>query len=400
MESSPATLETKRSTLIRTGQGILDRAIRESRALRPAEDLDLSGIEDKIGDIDRTLDRFTHFNRNQGDGAMTFVRCAMALAAQRGDLEAAARHATLRQQPDVVRALNASIATGGGFAIPQGWAGEVISQLRPLVAVRRLNPVIVPAPNGNLTWPRIGAGATVGYVPEGSVPVTQPAFQALNLMARKTAALVPVSNSFLRYASPAGEFIVRQDIIAATAAIEDFNFLRGDGTVNTPRGVRNWAPAANLIPSTGSTYEEISEDLASVEYALTGANVPMTSPGWVLNPRTAATLRNLRNATTSVRLFPEMLKGELNGFPFATSNNQTLASDGTTEILLADFGQVVISEYGLILDVARSGGTYTDADNNVIQAFQQDQSLIRVISAADIGLRHDAAVAVITGVTY
>jgi HK97 family phage major capsid protein len=126
----------------------------------------------------------------------------------------------------------------------------------------------------------------------------------------------------------------------------------------------------------------------------------MAKPGWVLSPRTAAALRSLRNATSSVRIFPEMLKGELKGFPFAVSDNQTISATGTTEILLADFGEVVIAEYGLILDTASAGGMYTDAQSNVIQVFQADQTLIRVASMADIGVRHQSAVAVVTGVTY
>jgi len=400
LENSTATLETKRSALIRTGQAILDRAIRENRALRPAEDVDLGGVEQKIADIDRTLGRVNVFNRNEGQPGATFIRCVRYLAGGHGGLDGAAKVASGQRDMDAVRALSASVAVSGGFAVPQGYSGEVIEALRPLVAVRKLGPVIVPAPNGNLTWPKINSGATVGYVPEGSVPITQPAFVGLNLMARKTAAMVPVSNTWIRSASPAGDFIIKQDLIAAVAAAEDAAFLKGTGGANAPTGIRNWAPASNLIASTGASIAQIEADLTSAEYALTGASVLMTRPGWVLSPRTAAALRSLRNATNSVRIFPEMLKGELKGYPFAVSANQTISATGTTEILLADFGEIVLAEYGLILDAASAGGTYTDAQSNVIQAFQADQTLIRVASMADIGVRHQSAVAVITGVTY
>ena len=226
---SPALLEEKRGRLIRTASAYVDTALREGRSLRPGEDAEVSSLEMKIGEIDRTLGRYISLNRDGGAPGMLFARIVRASAGKR-NLEAAVSNATARRWPDVARALSASVATGGGYAVPMGYQNDVIAALRPLVSVRRLNPIVVPMGNGNLYWPRINTGGTVGYIGENTViGPTQEQFGAVNLTARKLAAITPVSNTLLRSSSPAVDVIVKTDLIAALSSTEDFFLLRGEG---------------------------------------------------------------------------------------------------------------------------------------------------------------------------
>jgi HK97 family phage major capsid protein len=397
-------LEEKRSALIRSGQGILDRCLRENRAMRPAESVDLEGIESKLSEIDKTIGKASVFGRDNGEPGATFIRSAVALAANNGNLEAAARHAAVRYpgDRDLSRALSASVATGGGYAIPQGYSDEIIAALRPLSSVRRLGPTIVPMPSGSLVWPKITTGASVPYVSEGAqLSESDPAFGALVLSAKKMSCFVPISNSLLRYASPAADQIVRADLVAAVAATEDYNFLRGDGTANTPRGLRNWALTSNVVGFSGSSdIPTIDTALASLESLLTGANVPMQKPGWILSPRTAGFLRSLRS-TTGVRAFPEMNDGLLKGWPYAVSSNVqvNLGTGSQTEIYLCDFSDCVIGEFPLVIDAGNSAN-YKDPSGSTISAFAQDQTLIRVVCQSDIGLRHRESLAILTAVPF
>jgi HK97 family phage major capsid protein len=393
----------KRSALIRTGQGILDRAIRESRALRPAEDVDLGGIELKIGDIDRTLNRFTTFNRNGGDASMTFVRCVCAFAASRGNLEGAGRWASGQRHADVTRALSVSVATDGGFAVPDDYSREIIEALRPLVAVRKLNPTIITIPHGNFHWPRINVAGQVGYIGENAtVPNTQPAFGQLALSAKKLAAQVPISNTLLRSSRPAADLIVRQDLVASMATTEDYNFLRGTGGQYTPTGLRGWVLPANTITSNpASSLASVDTDLASLEYALINANSRMVRPAWILSPRSETFLRTLRGSG-GAKAYPEMDGGMLRGKPFASTTNVpvNLGAGSDSEIYLADFADVVIGEVSELIIDASTGGTYPDANGNPVSAFSQDQTIVRVIAQHDIGMRHDQSIAVLTAVKY
>src|ERR1035441_2203118 len=135
---SPTALEEKRSRLLHTAGQYVDTALREGRAMRAGEDAECTAIELKIGEIDRTLGRYISLNRDGGEPGMAFVRCVRASTGKR-NLEAAVQNATARRWPDVARALSASVATGGGFAVPQGYSDDVIAALRPLVSVRRLD---------------------------------------------------------------------------------------------------------------------------------------------------------------------------------------------------------------------------------------------------------------------
>jgi HK97 family phage major capsid protein len=369
----------------------------------------------KIGEIDRTLGRYISLNRDGAEPGMVFVRCVRAALGHR-NLDAAIQNATSRRWPDVARALSVSVASAGGFAIPQGYSDDFIQALRPLVSVRRLNPIVVPMGNGNLYWARINTGGTVGYIGENTIiNPTQEQFGAVTLMARKMAAITPVSNTLLRSSSPAVDVIVKTDLIAALSSTEDFFFLRGDGTNNTPRGIRNWAPPANVFTapalagsSLGATdVATVDNSLSQLELALVAAGVKMIRPGWILSPRTALNLKSLR-ASSGMRAFPEMKDGMLKGYPFAVSANAPTDLTATplggsqittaSEVILCDFSYCVIGEFPLAIDVSGQG-TYTDG-GSTISAFSQDNSLVRVVLQSDIGMRRDEAVAVLTAVAY
>ena len=71
---SPTALEEKRSRLLNTAGQYVDTALREGRALRPGEDAEVSAIEMKIREIDRTLGRYISLNRDGGESGMVFAR--------------------------------------------------------------------------------------------------------------------------------------------------------------------------------------------------------------------------------------------------------------------------------------------------------------------------------------
>ena len=406
-------LQDKRRALLNTARTIIDRAITEGRAIRPSEELDVEGLGLKAQAIDRTL-RIAHSfnlatieeaNESREAGGGRFIDAVRALHVGRGNLSAAVAYANL-QNPELGRALSASVATAGGYAVPQGWAGEVIAVLRARVAVRRLNPVVVPMGHGNLTYPRIDVGSTVSYIGENAAVVqVQPAFGNVNLIARKLAALVPISNTLMRSANPAADKIVSEDLTGAAAVVEDAAFIRGNGTEFVPRGLRSWALPANVFMASGTDYTHIEADLSDMEGALIVAGVPMLRPGWVMSTRTEQYLKNLRDG--GHRIFPEMTEaggGKLRGLPYVATTsmptNLTTTTGGSqTEIILADFGEVVIGEYPLLIDAA-TAASYKDSGGNAVQAFSVDQTVIRLIVQSDLVLKHAAAVAVLQGITY
>lgn len=401
---NPVVLEQKRSSLLRSAEAIVDRALREGRALRPAEDVDVSGIEDKISQIDRTLGKASIFGRNStGEPGAVFTRVALALAGSKGNVQLAIERAGIARDQEVHRALSASVFAQGGAAVPQGYSQDLIQALRPLVAVRKLNPVVAPMRNGNLTVPRITTGGSVGYLGENqTVPQSQTqVFGQLKLVAKKLASFVPISNDLIRFAEPFASEIVKQDILASIASVEDAAFINGNGTTYTPKGLVNWVTPANTITANATvSIANTDADLSSLESALTNGNVRMLRPGWIFAPRTLQYLKNLRG-TGGDKAYPELDGGMLRGFPYAATTNvpTNIGTGSQSLILFADFADVLLAEAELVID-ASTQSTYVDGNGNTISAFSQDQSVLRLISQTDLGMRNAASVAMLTGVSW
>ncbi len=363
------------------------------------------------------------------------ARCLIALAASRGSKRDAADFVEKRYGHDgqvAARALATSIGSAGGFLVPPEMSEEVIELLRPASAVMALNPNILPMPSGNLMIPRVQSGASANYVGENQpITASQPSFGALQLSAKKLAALVPISNDMIRFASPQTDAIVRDDMVRSVAMRADLAFIRGSGGSFSPMGLKSFAAApalagGNVIAAgvlVGSAYASQSQgnaiqalatvtgDLSRAELALENANIPMSRPGWIFSPRTKSYLMNIRDGLGNQIYYKEMSEGMLRGKPFKVTtqipnNLPAVATDGATatmdgsEIYLADFSEVFIGEaYGLELDVF-PGASYVDANGNLQSGVSNDQTVMRALVQHDMGMRQEAAAAVVTGVRW
>jgi hypothetical protein len=91
----------------------------------------------------------------------------------------------------------------------------------------------------------------------------------------------------------------------------------------------------------------------------------------------------------------------LRGFPYAATTNvpTNIGTGSQSLILFADFADVLLAEAELVID-ASTQSTYVDGNGNTISAFSQDQSVLRLISQTDLGMRNAASVAMLTGVSW
>lgn len=297
------------------------------------------------------------------------------------------------------KALSSSDGTSGGFLIPIQMSTDIITFLRPASVMRKMNPMILPMPTGTMRIPKVATGAAASYISENTnIGVTAPSFGQIVLSWKKLAALVPISNDLIRYSSPAADAVVRDDVVRAMAQAENLAFLRGDGTANSPKGLRYWINAANVLTSAGTTLANMTTDIGAMILALLNNNVPMTRPAWLMSPRSWNAL-NLAQTTTGAFAFrAEMANGTLMGFPFAFSTHVPGAG-ATGELYLADFADVVIGEsLNLIVDASAEAAYYDGSQ--VIASFSQDQTVIRVIAEHDFALRRDVSAAVMTAMSW
>jgi HK97 family phage major capsid protein len=306
------------------------------------------------------------------------------------------------------KALAAGDATAGGFLVPTEFSNEVIELLRAQSVVRKLGARTIQMPTGTLKFPKIATGANATYIGENvNIGKSEETFGQLTLTFKKLAVLTPISNDLLRYSSPSADAIVRDDLVSAMATKEDTSFLRGAGTDATPKGLLNWCLADQKIASNLTVnLANITDDLGQLVVKLKQADIPMISPGWIMAPRTEQKLATIQNANGAFVFRDEIIRGTLWGWPVGVTTNVPITldttgagSDNESEIYLVDFAQVIIGESaGLLVDSSQEAA-YHDG-SNVQAAFSLDQTVVRAIAEHDLGMRHDKAIAMLTGVTW
>ena len=333
------------------------------------------------------------------------ARLAMSIAAAKGNLADARLFAENEiGDKDVAMAVTTA-ANSGGSLVPENWASEVIELLTPRTLVRKMGARSVPLPNGSLTIPRQSGGATSQYKGEtekGSVSESK--FGDLKMQAKEQISLVAMSNKLIGHAGYRIEQLVLNDMINATAQTQDRAFIRGDGTGDTPTGIRKTAiDAGRVIAFSGSLIAtNIDEYLGALMLGLEESNSNMIMPGWMLPPRTARYLKDLKDANGRFQ-YPEMKDGFLKGLPFDTTTNipADLGVDSNeSEIYLVDFNDVLIGETDTwSIDISKETA-YMDSNGDLQLTFQQNMSLLRLVTENDIGFRHLEGLIVGTGVKF
>lgn len=404
----------------------------------------IKGLEAKALGLENEHTRFAEYvlangkspDAPKGPKGLMVARMVRALAATRGDpsrsidwlrrnygkddvaakaLESSENAKTKMQQLAVelkAPQLASDAETGGVFIAPE-FSQDLIENLRPMSVVQSLSPMFVPLNSGTITFPKVTGSSSASYIGEASsIPKTGVQTGQLRLTAKKLAGLIPISNDLLRFASINADTVVRDDLSLTLALRGDLAKIRGLGTQHSPRGLRYWASAANIIDTSGGsgiygvdstpTLAELNNTFEEMVFRLQNANVPMVRPGWIWNPRTLKVLRGARDLDGRYVFRDEIMRGTFYGYPWR-STTQVPANLGggsdESEIYLADFAQVIDAEAeGLIIDASREA-SYTDGATT-LSAFQQDVTVVRAIQLHDFGARYDEAIAVATVVKW
>lgn len=308
----------------------------------------------------------------------------------------------------VARAERKSLSTvtgaDGGFLVPEQLSTDVIEFLRPMSVVRAAGPETIRMPSGTIRLPKMTGGSAASYIGElQNIGTTQPVFGQVVLSFKKLAALVPFSNDLLRYAAMDSQSIIRTDLVRAMAQRENQAFLTDVGTASTPKGLRQWALAANVTASAGTWVANVANqlaDLGALILSLRNANVPMTRPVWFMNPTTWQRLMITQTTTGAFVYRDEMKAGTLWGWPFGVTT-QIAANGGVganeSEVYLVDMADVVIGEAMNLILEGSTETAYWDG-SQMLSAFQRDETVIRAIQEHDFAVRREQSVAVKTGV--
>jgi HK97 family phage major capsid protein len=384
-------------------------------------------------------DYYTHKDVAEARGLTTnkglvIAGVARSLSNARGGMRDAADWAARNygEGHPVTKALVAGIGSSGGFIIPPEYINEIIELLRPQAVVRSANPRTMPMPRGTMTLPAQTGAATANYGGESNkIATSQQTLGQIIASYKKLTALVPVSNDMMRYADPAADAFVRDDLVKVMALREDLAFLINDGSAGTPRGFLSFAgeyavqmggslgaylATANSTMATGGNFitSTANFDLATVASELGGAvnkldtaNVADSRRVWFMHPRAYNYLFNVQNSLGLYVYRDELSKGTLLTYPIKRSTQLPIniwdaagSNKDLSFVMLVEMTDaMILDSMTLELFVSREG-SYTDSGGNQVNLVQADQTLIRAIAEHDFQMRHPASVAVIQGVRW
>lgn len=297
-----------------------------------------------------------------------------------------ALHAVLGQ-----KIATANVPADGGFTVPIAFSPDYIKALYANTILEKLGVRKVPMPNGNLSIPKMTAKASAYWIGEANkITPSQASYGEVNLKAKKLAALTPISNDLLRYNAVGIDGWIADDLMQNAKVALDETFLNGTGTSHTPLGLKNvsgvqtWTPASGTALSVKTPTGMIAK--------LKQANIPMDNVKWLLNPIGESWLEDLAFASGPFA-FPSLDNGKLKGYDFiesATVGYDT-TSTPTADFWVGDWSQFLWGVgYDISVEMSREG-TFDDGNGNTISAFQNDLTLVRLITEHDFNVRHAEA---------
>lgn len=289
---------------------------------------------------------------------------------------------------------------GGALVAPPEF-GELIELLRNKEALINAGAKTVPLPpQGRMKFPRQTGASNTYWVGENA-PITQSELQTgeVTLQAKKLAVLIKAPNELIRFASPAAEALIRDDMTKSLALGLDLAGLEGAGGDTRPKGLINY-PFINRIASstTGADGDElVGNDVYRMIAAVEESNAEFEA--FIMRPKTLYKFYQLRADAVAAgdnagpflfNLIRDLGNGTqttIGGHPVikSTQVSQVRAkgsASNLTYILGGMWSDMLIGMFGAIEFAATTMGD---------TAFTNDQTWVRGILSADIQLRHEAA---------
>ena len=292
------------------------------------------------------------------------------------------------------KALNAGVPSEGGFTVPLAFSGEYIEALVANTLLDKLNIRRVPLINGNLSIPRMDSSSRASWIGETKpAGKTQPVFGEVNMRAKKLAALVPVSNTLLRTSGVNLEGWIAEDLMKNTKVELDNAFLNGSGSQYMPLGLANNSAVQTTGGSTTPLALTTPNDMVAL---LQQENIRLENVHWLLNPIGESWLRNKAFSSGPFAWSDEMARtGKLRGFDFHSSSTvkytkETAPAKDYADFWLGDFAEFMFGiSHDITIEMSRDG-SYT-ADGTTISAFENDLTLVRLITECDFACRQPKA---------
>lgn len=271
------------------------------------------------------------------------------------------------------RDLVASVAGAGGYLVESdGNSAGFVELVRPRSVALTLGAETIEGLVGNLTVPRVAAGASITWhanestaPSEGSMTLGQ-----VTLTPKIASANVEFSRQLLLQSNPSSNRVIASDLLRAMAAAVDQAVLGGTGASGQPSGVLNTSGIGTVNGTT---------------LALAGVLEFQTDVGDNLGPQcgyattraVAATLAARQKATGTSSFLWEgsLFEGQLGGFRAMTSGNIP-----TGALVFGDWPAILVASWGTL-----------SVELNPFSNFAAGIVAARALHAIDLGVRRVGA---------
>ena len=301
-------------------------------------------------------------------------------------------------------------AYGGAFIPPPAF-GEPIDLLRNKAACFQAGATSVPLPpQGSITYPRQTTATDAFWEGENTDATTEQRVGTgdVTLAAKQLKAFGRVPNQWLRFAPGAADALVRNDMTISVQLKIDKAALEGPGGPGVPKGLLSYKGETNGITSYTGTLA--GSGTANDPYLLKAADADLMISkleeanadisGWVMAPKMwRSCFKQLRADAVSAgdnagrfifdpqRTTGEDLAERLLGYKVVRSNQVSTArtrgsANGLSYVLAGMWSDLLIGMHGAMELVANDKGD---------EAFKKNQTLLRAIAFADVGLRRGAS---------
>lgn len=291
------------------------------------------------------------------------------------------------------KTMAAGTGSAGGYIVPTIYIAELVEMLVAESVVISMGATVLNNLQGSpVQIPRQSGGATAYWVGENiAITASDLALEQISLTPKKVGALVKLSNTLIKLSNPSAEALVRRDIAGALARKVDIAALRGLGASYEPKGV-NLQTGLNTVAIGAAGGSVTFDHLIDMEYELAKDNALRGKLGYIFHPAIRRNLLKRKVAQYSgdtggsyiVAPVTEQVFQNWLGYPYKMTTQipinltKTTGKD-LTEIYFGNWQELIVGQWG---------GMEIMASQETSDAFEKDQTWVRILQELDISVRH------------
>lgn len=295
-----------------------------------------------------------------------------------------------------------------GNLVPTQVAEEIIPLVRSKMILDQIGVDMMPGVGGGFEQVRETGEGTGYWVGENSaITASDQETDIIRWRPHKAGAITKISNTLLRAGADRAETFVRNSIATTLSRLIQRAFFNGAGASGEPLGIFNISGILSETSVGAITFQKLQEMIEDIEANNTDQ---LGSMWWIGNPRVKGAIHQLSRtdgygyttsgatnvAPANPLFFPGApttgLPATVLSIPFASTTDLVLDTGaGTGELALGIFSQAVLMEWG---------GLEFMSTKEAGNAFEKDQTWVRVIREVDVNIKQTKALNVAFDVTY